>query len=131
MKCLLTQFILSTVMLCPAAASAFGAPLYNGTVFKTLPGSRTFVYQVTQGTLWASIGDFIDLDHDGDLDYVVAFSSFQNGQNNLQGCKASGFYTYRATYINQGHGWTMNACESNMDANTFNTCFPFLIVPCP
>ena len=101
--------------------TTFSEPLYNGTVFKTLPGTRSFIYT---GSTFTSFGDFVDLDNDGDLDYVVAYYDC------LTHADERGCHYYRATYINVGNGWTMNACEWNMQ-KTFSTDFPFLVVPCP
>lgn len=101
----------------------WGTPLHNGTVFKSLPGTRNWWYQLPTGPVQGSIGDFVDVDNDGDLDYVVAV--YYDGD--VFGLGKS--YYYRATYINVGNGWTMNHCESNMQS-VFNK-FPFLVVPCP
>src|SRR3989338_2971347 len=44
--------------------TTFSEPLYNGTVFKTLPGSRVFLEGLPPGgSFWSStsIGDFVDV----------------------------------------------------------------------
>ena len=105
----------------------FGTPLYNGTVFTTLPVAKNWIYDNSYNTNVVLVnefvfGDFVDVDDDGSLDYVVSVkidSSFF--------IHAVSVY-YRAVFINVGNGWTMNSCETNM-GNTFPQ--DVFLIPCP
>ena len=105
----------------------WGKPLYNGTVFTTLPGTGSFGY-MTSGTaghdIWTpAIGQFVNVDHGDDLDYVISFWTNINYFNNVPSY-------YQAVYINVKNGWTMNACESNIPSSLWSS-FSFLVNPCP
>src|SRR3990167_9320403 len=75
-----------------------GKPLHNGTVFAALPGSRLYATYGNELDQY-SLGDFVNLDNDGKLGFVVGFSVFiTNGKPAIPGCNLEGFFTYRATF---------------------------------
>jgi hypothetical protein len=109
----------------------WGTPLFNGAVFKTLPTTRSFMYQsgisgTTNVISDISFGDFIDLNGDGLPDLVVSFFTPDYEFTVDWGTN----YYYKATFLNVGHGWTMNHCETNMDDSVFGQ-YQWLGVPCP
>ena len=93
----------------------FGKPLNNGTVYTVLPVTRNFVQDTSHNNEVAlyslSFGDFVDVDNDGLLDFVVSI----NLNSNYVISVADHVY-YRAVFINVGNAWTMNACGTNMDS---------------
>ena len=103
----------------------FGKPLHNGTVFKTLPGVGGFGYLANgDHDQWTgATGQFVDVDYDGHVDYLVSFWTSLNFNLPV------GIHYYQATYINVGDGWTMNGCNTNFDTAAYNV-FQFLFVPC-
>ena len=102
----------------------------NGTYFKTLPGPRTLRMQFSAGahaiqTIITPIGDFVSLNDGGVTAYVVSYVD-----STLQ-CPSVSCY-YRATFINRGHGWDLQACDTNLGSTSGPTGLSFYqFVPCP
>lgn len=106
----------------------WGRPLHNGTIYTVLPAARTVAWRWAptpeDAVQVASFGDFVDVDNDGDLDYVVSGTTWYA----LPGETFAAYY--RATYINVGNGWTLNACETNISPTNWLMYQPIYGVQC-